>query len=211
MKSQANDLRKAIHSICDAPDDTIVFYGGLAHTIVKPHPANPDQGTQLLAHAGALVAAQIVPAPVNEPSQYFVVHYSVVHNLRARDPTASQDAEPVPRYFFEGTGNPTTALARNNLLPVTVPDQSGATPLFPSSSRRVMRQLHHVLFDFLDEIAKQVTGSGRSVYWPRTRRLIEEESFDVVRAQYCSYLPVEDVPLFLQFLTADLLPEDRAG
>jgi hypothetical protein len=202
VKSQAADLKKAIYAICDAPDGTIVLYRGQALRILKQHPANPDQGTQLLAHPGALVAAQIVLAPEDEPSQYLVVQYAVVHNLRARDQTASEDAGPVPRYFFEVSGNPTTILAYNNLLPVTVPDpQSGATPPFPSSSRRVMRQLHRELFDFLDGVARGVTGSARSVYWPRTRRLIAEENFDVVRAQYCCYLPVEDVPLFLQFMT----------
>jgi hypothetical protein len=202
MKAQAYDLRRAISAICDAPDGTIVFYRGRAHKIIKPHPANPDQGTQLLAHAGSLVAAQIVLAPYDEPSQYIVVQYSVVHSLRDEDQTASRDAEPEPLYLFQVSGNPTTIVTGSNVSPVTVPDpQSGVTPQFPSSSRRVMRPFHRVLFDFLDEVARQVTGSGRSVYWSRTRRLIDEENFDVVRAQYCCYLPVEDVPLFLQFMT----------
>ncbi len=162
-------MKKAIHAICDAPEDTIVLYRGRAHTIVKQHPANPDQGTQLLAHPGALVAAQIVLAPNDEPSQYIVVKYSVVHNLRHKDEEALQDAEPPPLYFLEGAGNPTTNLAYNNLLPVTVPDpQSGATPQFPSSSLDVMLQMHRVLFDFLDEVAREVTGSARSIYWSRT-------------------------------------------
>ena len=202
MKSQAADLKRAILAICDAPDGTIVLFRGRAHKIIKQHPANPDQGTQLLAHPGSLVAAQIVLAPVDEPSQYISVRYSVVHNLRHRDQTASQDAEPASLYYYEASGNPTTVNACSNVSPVTVPHpQSGATPPFPSSSPRVIRQLHHVLFEFLDEVGREVTGSARSVYWPRTRRLIEEENFDVVRAQYCSYLPVEDVPLFLQFMT----------
>ena len=203
-KAQAYDLKKAISAICEAPDGTIVFYRGTAHTIVKQHPANPDQGTQLLAHPGSLVAAQIVLAPVDEPSQYIVAQYAVVHNLRGGDQLASQDqeSEPVLQYFLEASGNPTTIYAGNNVSPVTVPDsQTGAMPQFPSSSRRVIRQMHCVLFEFLEEVAREVTGSARSVYWPRTRRAIAEENFDVVRAQYCSYLPVEDVPLFLQFLT----------
>ena len=64
-----------------------------------------------------------------------------------------------------------------------------------------MRQMHRVLFDFLDEVAREVIGSARSIYWPWTQRAIAEENFDVVRAQYCCYLPVEDVALFLQFVT----------
>jgi hypothetical protein len=212
IKSQAADLRKAICAICDAEDGTIVLYRGRAYKIVKQHPANPDQGTQLLAHPGSLVAAQIVLAPVDEPSQYIVVRYFVVHNLRDRDHTASKDAEPPPLYFYEVSGNPTTILANNNVLPVTVPDpQSGVAPPFPSSSLRVMRQLARVLFDFLDEVAREVTGSARSVYWPRTRRVIEEEKFEVVRAQYCSYLRVEDVPLFLQFVTLTFLQRIAMG
>ena len=168
MKAQAYDLRKAICAICEAPDGTIVLYRGRAHRIIKPHPANPDQGTQLLPRPGSLVAAQIVLAPDDEPSQFIVVQYSVVHSLRDEDQTASPDAEPAPLYLFQASGNPTTVLVYNNLLPVTVPDpQSGVTPQFPSSSRRVMRSLHRVLFDFLDEVARQVTGSGRSLYWSR--------------------------------------------
>ena len=67
MKSQAVALKKAISAICDAPDGTIVLYRGRAHKIIKQHPANPDQGTQLLAErAGSLIAAQIVVAPVDE-------------------------------------------------------------------------------------------------------------------------------------------------
>jgi hypothetical protein len=202
-KSQAHDLKKAIFAICDAPDGTIVLYRGRALRIIKQHPANPDQGTQLLTErTGSIIAAQIVVAPDNEPTQYIVARYTIVWNFRHGGQEAGENAEVIPRYTLEISANPTTIEANNNLLPVTVPHpQSGTTPAFPSSSLRVTRQLARVPFDFLDEIARQVTGSTRSVYWPYTRRAIDEENFDVVRAQYCSYLPVEDVALFLQFLT----------
>jgi hypothetical protein len=202
-KSQTHDLKKAIFAICDAPDGTIVLYRGRALRIIKQHPANPDQGTQLLTErTGSMIAAQIVVAPDNEPSQYIVARYTINWNFRHGGQEAGEDGEVIPRYTLEISANPTTIELGNNLLPATVPHpQSGTTPAFPSSSLRVMRQLARVPFDFLDEIARQVTGSTRSLYWPYTRRAIEEENFDVVRAQYCSYLPVEDVALFLQFVT----------
>src|SRR5271165_5200006 len=142
VATEADNIEGALQAICDTPANTVISFCGRDHSIVRPHAANPGQGTQLLARPGSRCAAQIVLAPVDEPAQQIAVRYALIKN------TNREEGEP--EYFFEAPGNPTTILTGNNVLPATVANpENGVIPKFPSSTPRVMKIANRVLFKLL--------------------------------------------------------------
>ncbi len=81
-RSEADRIEAALQAISAVPDDTVVIFRGRAHKILKPHYANPSQGTQMVVRSGAKCAALIVLAPVDEPAHHISVRYALVSNWR---------------------------------------------------------------------------------------------------------------------------------
>ncbi len=194
VRTEADKIQDFLGTVCDAGEDTVITFRGRALKIVKPHPANPGQGTSLLSsRAGAKCAAQIVFAPVDEPAQYIAARYALIPNSRAE--------EGGPEFFLEAQGNPTTMLVGNNVLPATVPDpETGEIPDIPSSAPHAIATVNRVLFDFLETLCAQMTVFDDGLFEAATAEAITRGNFTLVRAQWCCYLAVEDVPGFLQFL-----------
>jgi len=194
-KSEADKIQDFLEVACNASEDTVFNFRGRAFKFVKPHPANPGQGTQLLSsRAGAKCAAQIVFAPVDEPSQHIAVRYALVPN--------SKPEVGGPEFFLEAQGNPTTILVGNNVLPVTVTDpETGEVADLPSSAPHAVATLNRVLFEFLKALYEQMTVFDDGLFSAATAQAISRGDFTLVRIQWCCYYAVEDVPRFLQFLT----------
>ncbi len=102
---------------------------------------------------------------------------------------------------MEASGNPTTILAGNNVLPVAIAKQdTGAVSRFPSSTQEGIQTVNRVLFEFLEAISQEVLRHGDGLFSQNTALAIRRGHFTVVRSQWCCYLPTDDVPRFLQFI-----------
>ena len=197
LAPEAQRIVDALKAICEA-HDAIVVWGGRAHRFVPQHFANAPKGTQLIGRPGAERAAQIVIAPLDQPAQHIFTKFAVVPN--------GKWVPGQPRFFLECEGNPTTLLAGNNVLPVTVRDpRTKVAEPYPSSAPRVMMAMNRVLFRFLEDIAAQITGDDAGLFEEETRRAIANGDFTVVHNQWCCYLPA-DVPSFLRVLSAIFYP-----
>ena len=98
---------------------------------------------------------------------------------------------------------PTTILAGDNVYPATFADaQTGEIAPLPSSAPRVISHLYRLGFYVLDDLAQQATKttSKVSLFDAITRAAIERGEPHVVRAQFCAYLPSDNVARFLQLM-----------
>jgi hypothetical protein len=95
--------------------DTIFIIFGRAHQLVLPHRANPDQGTQWIPNLSDGGTLELVLSRVDEPAQRVWLRYDV-YREQGRIDLAD------PESWLAADYNPTTILAGNNVLPVTIAD-----------------------------------------------------------------------------------------
>lgn len=174
------------------PGRVFAIYGH-AHSLLLPHPANPDQGTRWtpdLAGGGKL---ELVLSRVDEPAQRVHLEYHAYKQQGEVDldePTSSLVA----------TFNPTTIPTGNNLLPATIAHPAtGEIEDLPSSSPRILRTVYRMGLRLLTELARQAGLTNGEVFSDRTLRAIKHGDIHVVRSQWAAYLPAE-VLAFLQLL-----------
>ena len=196
LNPETDAIAAALRAICQSATTRFQFqWQGRAHRLLGPDPTSSGHGTQLITiRPGAFIGAQIVVEPVDNEGQHIYVKYALVKN--------GKHIDGEPRYFLECEGNPTTLLTGNNVLPVTVRNAAtGLEEAYPSSSHRAMMTVNRALFVFLEQLARQVTGSQAALFGPETLRIITSCDFDVVHIQCCCYFPA-DVSRFLRMLVA---------
>jgi hypothetical protein len=166
---------------------------GRAHQLVLPHPANPDQGTQWIPKLSGGGALELVLSRVDEPAQRVCLRYEV-YPEQGRISVADPDSWLVADY------NPTTVLAGNNVLPVTIADgETGEIDEVPSSQPHFLITVYRLAFDLLGQLAQQAGLISGEVFSPQTLQAIQDGDVHVTRSQWAGYLPT-DVPAFLQML-----------
>jgi hypothetical protein len=224
LLSAAQHWRDALVAICHAPKDTVIRFHGRDHIFIWPLDMKlaqngetetvgaryAKQGTQIVSRAEEeddySISAQIILAPEDEPDQFIRVTYRIYRNLLWED--------GAPLYFLECSGNPTTVLAGNNVLPITTRDRkTGADEPIPSSAWRPMLTVNRVLFELLATLNDTLNVHSINKYFDfREDTEIKRGDFELVRTQFCCYLPTPDVQKFLQLLTllyTPLITEDE--
>jgi hypothetical protein len=172
---------------------TIFVIFGRAHQLLLPHPANPDQGTQWIPKLSGGGTLQLVLSRVDQPAQRVCLRYEVYPEQR-RINVADPESWLVADY------NPTTILAGNNVLPVTIADpETGEIDEIPSSSPHFLITVNRLGFVLLGQLARQAGLTSGALFSPQTLRAIKEGNVHVTRSQWAGYLPT-DVPAFLQML-----------
>jgi predicted house-cleaning noncanonical NTP pyrophosphatase (MazG superfamily) len=156
------------------------------------------QGTQIVSRGEEeddySISAQIILAPEDERDQFIRVNYRIYRNLLWED--------GAPLYFLECSGNPTTVLAGNNVLPITTRLRTGADEPLPSSSKQTMLTVNRVLFELLAVLNEKLNDCSLNEGFDfRENGKIRYEGFELVRTQFCCYLPTPDVQKFLQLVT----------
>jgi hypothetical protein len=172
---------------------TIFIIYGRAHQLVLPHPANPDQGTQWIPKLSGGGTLELVLSRVDEPAQRVCLRYEVYPEqgiINVADPES----------WLVADYNPTTILAGNNVLPVTIADaETGEIDEIPSSSPHFLITVHRLGFVLLGQLAQQAGLTSGAVFSPRTLQAIQDGDVHVSRSQWAGYLPAV-VPAFLQML-----------
>ena len=193
MGSEFALIARGLRTICDPDRDHLFIIFGRAHKVVPTRPADSSKGTLWRPTPGGGGEAQIVLARVDEPTQQVRLSYKLVM-------AAGEDPESG---WLTAEFNPTTILAGNNAHPATIADpETGGVSPYPSSDLTVMRQMHRLGFNLLDELRNQAINTNRPLFERKTRAAIDCGDFHIVRAQWRAYLPTSDVPQFLQVLTA---------
>ena len=173
-------------------DTTFVIYGH-AHSLLLPHPANPEQGTRWtpdLAGGGKL---ELVLARVDQPAQQVRVEY---HAYADQGRISLYE----PKSWLVADFNPTTILTGNNVLPATIADpETGEIDDVPSSSPRFLITASRMGLDLLPQLARQAGLTNGDLFSDRTLWAIKHGDVHVVRGQWAAYLPA-DVRAFLQLL-----------
>ena len=199
LLSAAEHWHDALIAICDAPKDTVIRFHGRDHIFIWPPKMRLKHGTQILSWGTGdddySLFAQIVLAPKDKQNQWIRVTYRLYRNAVEKD--------GAPMYFLECSGNPTTVLAGNNVLPVTTADRkTGAIESLPSSSRLTMLTVNRVLIELLAKLNQELNpGSADDYFDFRKSAGVKRGDYDLVRAQFCCYLPTANVQIFLQLLT----------
>ena len=169
-----------------------VIYGR-AHRLILPHPANPDQGTQWIPRLSDGGTLQLVLSRMDQPAQRVYLRYDVHRDQGHVNPKQ-------PESWLVADYNPTTILAGNNVLPVTLADpDTGEIDDIPSSQPRFLIAAYRMGFDLLRQLAQQAGLTSGEVFSPRTLRAIKRGDVHVARSQWAGYLPAA-VPAFLQTL-----------
>jgi hypothetical protein len=172
---------------------TVFIVFGRAHQLVLPHPANPDQGTQWIAKLSGGGTLELILSRVDVPAQRVCLRYEVYPEQR-RINVADPESWLVADY------NPTTILAGNNVLPVTIADaDTGEIDELPSSSPHFLITVYRLGFHLLGQLAQQAGLISGEVFSPQTLQAIHDGDVHVTRSQWAGYLPA-DVPAFLQML-----------
>jgi hypothetical protein len=202
MPTDSDSICGALKAICAAPRDTVIRFRGRDHIFIWPHDMKPKQGTQIFSAADGVldrsVHAQIVIAPQDKPTQHIRVTYRLYKNTMWEAGKAA--------YFLECQGNPTTIFAGNNVVPITTEDRkTGAIEPLPSSSRRSMLMVNRAPFELLKALDRAITGE-KATYDPARTNAIQRGEFELVRTQFCCYLPTPNVQRFLQLLTVLYAP-----
>ncbi len=193
MGSEFALIARGLRAICDPDRDHLFIIFGRAHKVVPTRPADSSKGTLWRPTPGGGGEAQIVLARVDEPAQQVRLSYKLVM-------AAGEDPESG---WLTAEFNPTTILAGNDVHPATIADpETGNVRAYPSSDLTVMRQMHRLGFNLLDELRKQAKNTNRPLFERKTRAAIDSGDFHIVRAQWRALLPTSDVPQFLQVLTA---------
>jgi hypothetical protein len=196
MVSEFALIARGLRVICDPDRDHLFIIFGRAHKVVPTRPTDSSKGTLWRPTPGGGGEAQIVLARVDEPAQQVRLSYKLV-GAAGEDPESG---------WLTAEFNPTTILAGNNVHPATIADpETGEICAYPSSDLTVMRQMHRLGFNLLDELDQQAMGTNRPLFRRKrykTRAAIDSGDFHIVRARWRAYLPTSDVPQFLQVLTA---------
>jgi hypothetical protein len=191
--SEFAKIASGLRAICDPDRDHLLIIFGRAHKVVPTRPADSSKGTLWRPTPGGGGEAQIVLARVDEPAQQVRLSYKLVR-------AAGEDPESG---WLTAEFNPTTILAGNNVHPATIADpETGVVSPYPSSDLTVIRQMHRLGFNLLDELRQQAMGTKHSLFRRNTSSAIDSGDFHLVRTQWCAYLPTPHVPQFLQVLTA---------
>jgi len=208
LLSAAQHWCGALVSICHAPKDTVIRFHGRDHIFIWPLDVKPKQGTQILSQGEGdddySIFAQIVLAPKDKPNQFIRVAYRIYRNALWKD--------GAPLYFLECSGNPTTVLAGNNVLPITMTNRkTGAIEPIPSSAWRPMLTVNRVLFELLATLNHALNHEPNDCivneYFDfRKDAEVKRGDFELVRTQFCCYLPTPNVQRFLQLLTVLYAP-----
>ncbi len=191
--SEFAKIASGLRAICDPDRDHLLIIFGRPHKVVPTRPADSSKGTLWRPTPGGGGEAQIVLARVDEPAQQVRLSYKLVR-AAGEDPDSG---------WLTAEFNPTTILAGNNVHPATIADpETGEVSPYPSSDLTVIRQMHRLGFNLLDELRQQAMGTKHSLFRRNTSSAIDCGDFHLVRAQWCAYLPTPHVPQFLQVLTA---------
>ncbi len=191
--SEFDRISAGLQAICDPSQDHLFMILGRAHKVVPTRPADRSKGTSWRPGADGGGEAQIVLYRVDQPAQRVRLDYKLVR--AAGDGSTSG--------WLTADCNPTTILAGNNVHPATIADpEIGDIRAYPSSDLTVMRKMHRLGFNLLEDLCQQVMSADRPLFHPDTRALIDSGAIHLIRVQWCAYLPTTDVPRFLQRLTA---------
>jgi hypothetical protein len=164
-----------------------------AHQLILPHPANPDQGTQWIPKLSGGGTLQLALSRVDQPAQRVYLRYEVY-------PHQGHVPLEQPASWLVAEFNPTTILAGNNVLPVTIADaETGEIDEIPSSQPHFLITIYRLGFDLLGQLAQQAGLVGGELFSPQTLQAIQDGDVHVTRSQWAGYLPAV-VPAFLQML-----------
>jgi hypothetical protein len=172
---------------------TIFIIFGRAHRLVLPHPANPDQGTQWTPKLSGGGTLELLLSRVDQPAQRVCLRYDVY-------PEQGRTNFAGPESWLVADYNPTTILAGNNVLPVTIADaETGEINEIPSSSPHFLITAYRIAFDLLGQLAQQAGLINGELFSPQTLQAIQDGDVHVTRSQWAGYLPAI-VSAFLQML-----------
>jgi hypothetical protein len=162
---------------------TIFIIYGRAHQLVLPHPAEPDQGTQWIPKLSGSGTLELILSRVDVPAQRAYLRYEV-YREQGTISVADPDSWLVADY------NPTTILAGNNVLPVTIADaETGEFEELPSSSPHFLITAYRIGFELLGQLAQQAGLIAGELFSAQTLQAIQNGEVHVTRSQWASYLP----------------------
>src|SRR5208283_3183790 len=191
--SEFDRISAGLQAICDPSQDHLFIIFGRAHKVVPTRPADCSKGSLWRPAADGGGEAQIVLQRVDQPAQRVRLDYKL----------ARASGEGSTSGWLTADCNPTTILAGNNVHPATIADpEIGDIRAYPSSDLTVVRKMHRLGFNLLEDLCQQVMNTDAPLFHPDTRALIDTSDLHLIRVQWCAYLPTPDVPRFLQRLTA---------
>ena len=171
--------------LCTLESDFPLFLNGRAHFVV-----HGPSGAKWARRSDGGCEGHLVLAPRDQPTRWIRIGFKLA---KGREPEG----------WFTLDYVPTTILAGDNVYPATFADaQTGEIAALPSSAPRVISHLYRFGFYVLEDLLQQATKtkSKECLFDAITRDAIERGEPHVVRAQFCAYLPSDNVARFLQLM-----------
>jgi hypothetical protein len=185
LPCEGDRLSAGLRRLCALESDFPLFLNGRAHFVVYG-----PSGTKWVRRSDGGCEGHLVLAPRNQPTRWIRIGFKLA---KGRGPEGWLTLDYVP----------TTILAGDNVYPATFADvQTGEIAPLPSSAPRVISRLYRLGFYVLDDLVQQTTKmeSKVSLFDAITRDAIERGEPHIVRAQFCAYLPSDNVARFLQLM-----------
>jgi hypothetical protein len=180
---EGDRINDGLKLMCSLDPTFPLLISGRAHGLVEG-----PSGTKRVRRQDGGSEGQIVLAPFDQPSRWVRIGFKLV---KGRGPEG----------WLTIDFNPTTVMVGNNVYPATFADaRTGEIAAFPSSAPGVIPRLHRLGFYVLEDLLQQAKNTKDRLFDQPTSDAIERGEAHVVRAQFCAYLPTDDVARFLQIL-----------